>query len=130
MGLLRRFTDWLGLTSSREDDKRPDPEDQSAFDHADKVAAEQTKESFPLQTLRGKGLPSNHVGRTIPWEDAPVGYETWVDVYDGPQGIGYVVNYEVQRSTKTYRKAINFGPETHREQDWEEVVEPTVPSPR
>lgn len=105
-----------------EPDPRPDPEDSQAYAHAEKVRAEQDKRSFPLQTLRGRRRPSD-VADTAEWEAAPVGYSSWVDVYEGPSGVGYVINYEVQRGSTTWRKAINFGPEKHREQDWEEVKE-------
>lgn len=108
-------------------DTRPDPEDAAAEAHFAKVQEQLQKDhSFPVQILRGRKLPSD--AKVAPEEldkldPPPAGWDEWVDVYEGPQGIGYVVNYEVQRAGKPFRKAINQGPETFRDQDWEEVRE-------
>ena len=45
-----------------------------------------------------------------------------VDVYDGPDGKGYVVRSEVQIGADVYTMASNVGPEKHREQAWAKVV--------
>ena len=41
-----------------------------------------------------------------------------VNFYSGPRGIGYTVAGEFTHDSKTYRKVIQFGNETEREQDW------------
>jgi hypothetical protein len=49
----------------------------------------------------------------------PASISVWVDVYDGPQGKGYVVCGEVVASNITYRRYQNIGPEEYRTtQDW------------
>jgi len=111
---------------SREEDKRSDPEDADAYTHAEKVKAEQVKEAFPVQTLRGQKLPTDAKVTEVKWEAPPAGFESWVDVYEGPQGVGYVVNYEVEKGGKKLRKRVNYGPEKHNEQDWEEVKDQKV----
>ena len=120
--MIRKLWDKL---TGRKADPRPDPEDSTAYTHADLVESLQKNRSFPLQTLHGGGKPSDVADRKN-WIDPPAGYENWVDVYEGPKGIGYVVNYEVQRGGKPWQKAINYGPEDWREQDWTEVVEPKI----
>lgn len=45
-----------------------------------------------------------------------------VDVYDGPGGTGYVIIAELEHDSQCWRRAINAGPETWREYDWQ--VEP------
>ena len=105
------------------DEERPDPEDAKAREHAAKVETSQKGRAFPLQTLKDGKRPTD-ASEAKDWEEPPAGYVSWVDVYEGPQGIGYVVNYEVQRGSKLFHKSMNVGPETWREQDWEEVVEP------
>lgn len=41
-----------------------------------------------------------------------------VDVYDGPNGCGYVVIETRVDADGTWKKATNFGPETARSHDW------------
>ena len=89
---------------------------------AEDVKVEQEKRDFPLQTLRGGGKPSD-VAEFKTWRDADPGYDSWVDVYNGPFGVGYVVNIEIDQLGVKFRKAIGFGPEK-RDQDWTEVVIP------
>jgi len=113
---------WNKLTGHKVD-PRPDPEDPIAYAHADLIESLQKNRSFPLQTLRGGGKPTD-VADFKNWIDPPAGYENWVDVYEGPKGVGYVINYETARGIKLFHKAINYGPEDYREQDWTEVVEP------
>lgn len=109
-------------------DPRPDPEDDLAYTHAALIESLQTNRRFPLQTLRGGGKPSD-VRDTKNWADPPAGFTEWVDVYEGLQGIGYVVNYEVTRGSRPFRKAINYGPEKYRERDWTEVLPTQIPTP-
>ena len=45
-----------------------------------------------------------------------------VDSYDGPQGFGYVVIGIVIEATRTYRRSVNVGPETYRNQNWTDVT--------
>ncbi len=46
---------------------------------------------------------------------------TAVDVYEGPQGWGYVVRGEIEIAGKAWVKATNIGPEKYREHDWVEI---------
>jgi len=45
-----------------------------------------------------------------------------IDVYNGPQGQGYVVMFETSRLGAVYARAINVGPETWRESGWTAVT--------
>lgn len=129
MGLFDRLAAALGFKDDTiKPEPRQDPEDAKARAHAEAVVATQKEESFPVQTLRGKRKPAD-VSKS--WDDLKLPdpdpqYECWIDVYDGPSGKGYVINYEFNRSGTLIRKALNVGPEEWRERDWEEVVEPPV----
>jgi len=46
-----------------------------------------------------------------------------LDVYDGPEGVGYVVVVGVRIGGRLWQKRINVGPETWRAHGWREVVE-------
>ena len=46
-----------------------------------------------------------------------------VDVYDGPQGHGYVLNGDVEQAFSHYKRCKNVGPETRRTYDWKEIIE-------
>jgi len=123
MGKLAKI---LGF-EDREPDPKQEDEDAPAYLHSDtKVKVEQDKRAFPLQLLRhSSGKKPTDVAES--WDDAkidppPAGYDSWVDVYEGPRGIGYVVNYELDKAGTLYQKHINYGPEKEREQDWTEVV--------
>lgn len=41
-----------------------------------------------------------------------------IDVYDGPNGCGYVVKETKVNGQGTWTKATNFGPEIQRTHDW------------
>ena len=60
------------------------------------------------------------------WQDAKLApalpYSFRVDVYDGPQGPGYVVTASAILSGQLWERAINTGPETYREQPWTLVL--------
>lgn len=45
-----------------------------------------------------------------------------VDVYDGPQGQGWVLTVEATHNGTTYRRSQNVGPESFRTQGWHEVL--------
>lgn len=120
-----RLLDLIFRPSAPDPDPRPDPEDERAYTHAALVESLQKNRRFPLQTLRGGGKPTD-VQDFKNWADPPTGYTCWVDVYGGPLGVGYVINYEVQRGGRPWRKAINFGPERWREQDWTAVENPQL----
>lgn len=130
MGLFNKLAEIFGFgRNSLSDELKPDPEDAKAREHAAFVVEAQKKEIYPVQTLRGKGKPSD-VGKS--WADLGLPdpdpqYECWIDVYDGPSGKGYVINYEFNKGGTLIRKALNVGPEEWREKDWEEVVEPVRP---
>jgi len=49
-----------------------------------------------------------------------------MDVYDGPQGKGYVVTVEAFRGTQRWRRSINVGPETYRGRAWAPHTPPTL----
>ncbi len=46
---------------------------------------------------------------------------TAVDVYEGPQGWGYVVRGEIEVAKGIWSKAINIGSEKYRKHDWIEL---------
>ncbi len=100
-------------------DLRVDPEDPMAYAHVDLVQAEFEEKGEVFQILRDGGKPSD-VAQTSKVSSLS-GFSYWVDVYEGPKGKGYVINYETLKDGKTIRKAANFGPEEWREQDWTEV---------
>jgi hypothetical protein len=64
------------------------------------------------------------------WEAAALPYElAWsfsVGTYDGPDGMGYVLNVSTVLDGKTYSTSINVGPETYRNSEWHEVVPFTI----
>ena len=82
----------------------------------------------------GKATAPDNVEKTKPgdqdetWIDAryllPATMEiaVEVDVYDGPNGQGYVLVGSVQLGTAIWRKAIGFGPEA-RSYDWQKESE-------
>lgn len=47
-----------------------------------------------------------------------------VDVYDGPQGQGWVLTVEAIHNGTLWRRSQNVGPESHRTQGWHQVQEP------
>lgn len=63
----------------------------------------------------------------ISWYDAginlPAAMRTRVrvDVYDGPQGRGYVIIAELEQNGSIFARAINVGPEERRGHDWRAV---------
>ena len=86
-------------------------------EHAESVWVRQKELVFPIQTLRGGGKPSDEsreVGLEIPAQYN----DCWVDVYDGPLGIGFVVNYQIVNGGVSYVRSQNFGPEVWRNTDW------------
>lgn len=112
---------WIKNLFSSVADTRPDPEDPAAYDHLKLIQAEFESTGEVYQILRGGGKPSD-VSKATAVVARPA-MPFWVDVYEGPKGKGYVVNYEIVKDGKTLRKAINFGPEEWRERDWAEVVD-------
>ena len=62
------------------------------------------------------------------WETVkpdPVVADCAVNVYDGPQGVGYEVeSFATDVDGKTvYRRVTNVGPETHRTRAWTQLAE-------
>lgn len=49
-----------------------------------------------------------------------------VDVYDGPQGEGWVLTIEATHNGTLWRRSQNVGPEGHRTQGWHQVPVPPV----
>jgi hypothetical protein len=101
----------------RSGDQRPDPEDAAANAHANNVRGVQDARSEPRQVIRGAW--------PMDMPTPPGGQTSWVDIYNSPRGgFGYVVNYESLRGINVFRRAVNYGPETERDQDWARYVEP------
>jgi len=113
--------EWLKdlINFSPAEDTHPDPEDPTAYAHVALVEQEFKDAGEAFQVLPGGKQPTDVSKRSK--LTSPSGFSYWVDVYDGPKGKGYVIRYETTRAGKLVRKAVNFGPETWREQDWEEV---------
>jgi hypothetical protein len=47
-----------------------------------------------------------------------------VDVYTGPEGIGYVVRFVLEMNGETWSRCEARGPETYRTTPWEKMVHP------
>ena len=62
-------------------------------------------------------------------EGIAVAAALWVDVYDGPQGHGFVANLAARYNGTLYHRAQNRGPETWRTQDWHVVNEDSETAP-
>lgn len=104
----------------RAEDRRPDPEDARTNAHADDVRAVQDARTEPQQVVRSAPHP-------VEFPAPPPGQTLWVDTYDSPRrGFGYVVNYEALRGPQVFRRAVNYGPEAERDQDWARYVEPLL----
>ena len=106
---------------TKKPDTRPDPEDADAYKFVDDVLAEFELEGEHFQVLKGGGKPSDVRKETKIKNKVKAGFDYWIDVYEGPSGKGYVVNFETIRAGKKIRKSVNYGPEDHREADWTEV---------
>lgn len=50
----------------------------------------------------------------------------WIDVYDSPQGKGWVANIEVTYGGVKYARSQNVGPLSERTKGWHEVVEDPI----
>jgi hypothetical protein len=48
----------------------------------------------------------------------PMPFDIRIDVYDGPEGQGYVTCFQVQIKGSMYERCQNYGPEASREHDW------------
>lgn len=46
-----------------------------------------------------------------------------VDVYDGPNGKGYIVTFEARFNGQLWQRAFNSGPEKYRDANWQVVTE-------
>ena len=72
-------------------------------------------------------FPTDQIGKSAQaqWDAAklPVSLDARVrvDVYDGPQGKGFVVIVQSQLNGATWQRSINYGPETYRDQGWTEL---------
>lgn len=60
------------------------------------------------------------------WADAKLSaqipYAFWTDVYDGPEGRGYVLTVQVQLGAERWERSVNAGPERWRDQPWHALV--------
>ena len=125
--MIKEILSWLNNTITPYPDTRPDPEDNTAYTHFDLVVKAFEADDV-IQILKGGGKPTD-VAKSqedLKIANPPAEFFFWVDVYESPEGKGFVVTYETTRGTflskKIYRKAINIGPETWREQDWTEFT--------
>ena len=76
-----------------------------------------------LPLLAEIAIPTDQVeGWSLDILSTPIPMSLTVDVYDGPEGKGYVVRSEVQIGADVYTMASNVGPEKHREQAWARFV--------
>lgn len=125
--LITSAWNWVkGLWPKPAPDPLPEKEDDVVYAHAHLFLQSFDEKGEVFQILRGEAKPTDcakSVADFVSKPALPLGYEFWVDVYDGPKGKGFVFNYETTRDKATIRKAMNFGPEEHREQDWTEVKE-------
>lgn len=48
--------------------------------------------------------------------------EVWINVYDGPTGQGYEMNFRAAFNKSLYQRVINIGPEKWRERGWMELL--------
>ena len=78
-------------------------------------------------------FPTDQIGKSAQaqWDAAklPASFDARirVDVYDGPQGKGFVVVVQSQLNGATWQRSINYGPETYRDQGWMELKPVTTP---
>ena len=76
-----------------------------------------------LPLLAEIAVPTNQVeGWPLDILSTPIPMSLTVDVYDGPDGKGYVVRSEVQIGADVYTMAANVGPEKYRDQMWAKAV--------
>lgn len=108
---------------TKKPDVRPDPEDADAYKFVDDIVKEFDDEKEHFQVLRNGGKPSDVTKETKIKDKIKAGFDYWIDVYEGPSGKGYVVNFETLRAGKKIRKSVNYGPEEYRESDWTKVQE-------
>jgi len=90
-----------------------------------------THSALPAQTTAATavaapdGLTFHHADRSETWQDfLPEINETLagaivIDVYDGPQGKGWIVTVYVRYNGTTYRRIKSVGPDTSRDAPWE-----------
>lgn len=67
------------------------------------------------------GVPENwtsFLGASLP---ASLAATIWIDVYDGPNGKGYVATVEGTLGGNTWRRAVQIGPETRFAYPWVQV---------
>jgi hypothetical protein len=55
----------------------------------------------------------------LPYE--PIGYSVAIDVYQGLSGWGYVARFSVTFDGIIYQRAINYGPESERSFQWQNI---------
>lgn len=104
----------------RTHDTRPDPEDAVVRPHTEQVKTAQIVGSAPYQVIRGQ-WPAD-----LP--PIPLGFDAWINIYDPPStGFGFEIWYETLRLGLPFRRAVNFGSESSRNQDWFEYKEPRAP---
>jgi hypothetical protein len=57
--------------------------------------------------------------RAVRYERMPYAFR--LDTYSGPEGEGWVFCYSVRLTGRLYEKCRQYGPETARETDWQEI---------
>lgn len=78
-----------------------------------------------LKWTYGQASPPAAAGN-MSWEDRGVlpylpsesGVSIQVNEYLGPSGTGWEIQAYIDQDNRSYMVTRNFGPETHREQDW------------
>jgi len=66
-------------------------------------------------------------GHSLSWRDIGgvsnrMMSQMWIDIYNGPQGKGYVVTLRFRHGLDEWTRSINTGPETFKEQPWTKVI--------
>lgn len=78
-------------------------------------------------TNRAQSLTRKPTDQTESWADEghsfpSRSFSVTVDVYDGPRGQGYTLTGQFFDAGLLWRRVINVGPETEREQAWQSSV--------
>lgn len=53
---------------------------------------------------------------------SPMSFDLRIDVYDGPEGVGWVACYQVEIDKDPWEKCRNQGPEALRNSEWAQVI--------
>jgi len=86
-----------------------------------------THAEIPAAALKAAPDPGRSVGIDSWYSNdvelpASMSTSVRVDVYESPRGWGYVIVSSMEYGKANWVRAINYGPETWRDQDWEQWV--------